>query len=278
MITQSHRTQATATIASSNAPTSASAWSSSPLGDPDDASGYLSDPDDFGFDDACSVSKPRSASKVAFAALAAVGAIGGGLLLGAVLFGGGSSHPKTADVVPGASTQSITPNAPDAVPPAAVPEPAPLAPAPDPGQAPAGTTGTDAGAPAAPGVGAPADTDPTDGGSVPAPEAGPGYVPIAPYGPVVVVAPNLDIPGGGDHHNGGTLGVGGGKSGAGSGKSSGGTASGGAQSGSAGSSTLPKFQPQIPIKLPPGPGSIKGPSTLTKLQPQIPIKLPPGKF
>jgi hypothetical protein len=225
MSTHYDRTRAAVRIPTDE-PTSASAWSSSRLGDPGIASRSVSEPDDFGFDETPLELKPRSTRKIAWAAAAAVGTIGAGILVGAVLFGGaGPSQPTQTGVVPGANVQTVNPNAPSADPPDA--GPAPAAPAPDPGQAPVGTPGTDGGAPSvgdpgAPAVGggsAPAATDPTDGGSDPAPQAGgpaagPGDAPGTPYVPGVVVAPDLNMPSGGrppGAHSGGPQKGGGGK-------------------------------------------------------------------
>jgi len=270
MSTHYDRTRATVRI-TSDEPTTATAWSSSRLGDPQIAKRYRSEADDYGFDETPAVSRPRSTSKIAWAAAAAVGTIGAGILVGAVLFGGaGSNQPQPTGVVPGASVRTVSPNAPAAVPPAAVPAPDPGQAAPDPGQAQAGAPATDGGAPAAtdgsapaagdgsaPAAGggnAPAATDPTDGGSAPAPQAGgppagPGYVPGVPYGPGVVVAPNLNIQGGG------------GKPGTGGGAQNGGSTQNGSgsQNGNSGqnpppttASKPPKLGEKAKIPTPPG--------------------------
>jgi hypothetical protein len=254
MSTHYDRTRATVRI-TSDEPTRASAWSSSRLGDPEIAMSHRSEPDDYGFDQSPSASKPRSTSKIAWAAAAAVGTIGAGILVGAVLFGGaGSSQPPPTGVVPGASVRTVSPNAPAAVPPAAVPAPDPGQAAPDPGQAQAGAPATDGGAPAAtdggaPAAGggsAPAATDPADGGSAPAPQAGgpaaaPGYAPGVPYGPGIVIAPNLNMPGGG-----GQPGPGGG------GAQSGGGAQNGGGGGSTAITTVPPVNGSSIPGLPPG--------------------------
>ena len=268
-----HRLDPATVVAPSDQLTNASAWSSSQLGDPQFDDGYLSDSDVDGTDP---VSKPQSAAKIALIAVAAAGAIGAGVVLGSVFFGGESSQPT--GVVPGARTGSVIPNAPGTVPPAAVPVPTAVMPLPDPGQAPV-TSGTGGGAPVAgdngaPAAAGPADappaTDPTDGGSVPAPQAGPGYAPGAPNGPVVVVSPNLNMPGGRGHPgtggptatNGGGAQTGGatsggatagGGAGSNNGSQTGGATSGGATAGGgAGSNNIPHIPPQQVIHLPPG--------------------------
>jgi hypothetical protein len=195
MSTHYDRTQDTFRIASDE-PTRASAWSSSRLGDPEITGRYRwSDPDDFGFDETPAVSKPRSTGKVALAAAAAIGAIGGSILLGAFLFGGaGSSQPQPAGVVPGANVQPVSPNAPAAVPPAApAPDPGQAAPAPDPGQA---APAPDPGPAAAPPVAAPPPAAPDPAQAAPAPDPGQA----APAPPVAPGNTTVIIGGGGGNH------------------------------------------------------------------------------
>jgi hypothetical protein len=168
--------------------TVASAWSSSPLGDPaggaaySDAAGFVDDRDDFATDLIAPARKPWFISKgvLAGSLIAAVGLSAG---LGITRFGH-SNQPQPVSVTSGATAAPVAA-------PAAIPAPAP--PPPDNGSAPASVAALPADIPATPVVTPPVDISapaplvtppPLDNG----PAADPGLPPAAPPpGPVVIV-------------------------------------------------------------------------------------------
>jgi hypothetical protein len=169
--------------------TIASAWSSSPLGDPGDEAGY---PDDAGYspyrydfppDPITPPAKLKSISKGALVG-GLVGTIGVGAALGMALFGNWT-QPRPVSVVPGstgvpAAVPAAGTPAPVINPPDNGPAPAPLVTAPANGPAPAPMVTPPDNGPAP----APVVTTPANG---PAP-ADPGSPPdLTPPGPIVTV-------------------------------------------------------------------------------------------
>ncbi len=106
-------------------PTTAAAWSTSPLGDPTDD--LSNDSADFEADRPVGDAKPRAAGKKTLITAAVVGALGGGVALALVVAGyTGWGQPTLAVVSPNASVGSVAPQAPVA--PAPTSEVTPTAP------------------------------------------------------------------------------------------------------------------------------------------------------
>ncbi len=189
-----HDLDATTYAPTSHAPrgeecTVASAWSSSPLGDPagdaaySDAAGFVDDGYDFAPDPTTSARKPRFNSKGVLAG-SLIAAVGLSAALGMTLFGN-SNQPRPVSVASGVTAAPVAA-------PAAAPAPAPTPP--NNGAAPASVVALPADIPApAPAVTppvnipapAPVVTPPPDNGP---PPADPGPPPAAPPpGPVVIV-------------------------------------------------------------------------------------------
>ena len=189
-----HDLEATSYAPTTQAPrgeecTVASAWSSSPLGDPadgaaySDAAGFVEDRYDFPPDPTNSAPKPRFISKGVLAG-SLIAAVGLSAALGMALFGE-SNQPRPVSVASGVTARPV------AAPAAA---PAPVLTPPDNAAAPASVVALPADIPApAPVVTPPVDipapapvvTPPADNGP---PPADPGPPPAAPPpGPVVIV-------------------------------------------------------------------------------------------
>jgi hypothetical protein len=137
-------------------PTIASAWASSPLGDPRADDGYLSCPSDFPSHPIAPAAKRWQLGKnavVAAAVVAAIGAAAAAVGL-AMVTTTGSNQPKPAVVAPGAAAVPATPPA------APVPPPATVAPA-----SPPMVTPPDNGQPASGSGSASGDVGSTSGGN-----------------------------------------------------------------------------------------------------------------
>jgi hypothetical protein len=163
--------------------TTVSAWSSSPLGHPDDHAGHSAYRRDFAPDPVSPASNRTSISKSALVG-GLIGAVGVSAAVGMALFGNWG-EPRPVSVAPGST------GAPAAVPaPAFTPlDPAVNGPAPAPVvAAPAPEVNAPAPAPVAPAP-APVVSAPEPAADGPAPAADPGSPP-APNGPVVIV----DVP------------------------------------------------------------------------------------
>jgi hypothetical protein len=186
--------------------TIASAWASSPLGDPAAKDDYLSD--EFPPDLSAPAAKQWSVRKSFVVAAVLLGAVGGVAALGlAIIDATHSSQPKPVSVVPGRGA-TITPQAPagppGSPPPSGAPENGPI-PVAAPGssagpavpQAPVVVTATRA--PESPPAGSAPDNPPADSGPASPPDSDasaptdPGSPPIG--GPTVIVnVPPLTLP------------------------------------------------------------------------------------
>jgi len=218
--------------------TVASAWASSPLGDPAIEDGFLSASPDSDYDPPARPSSTlRSAGRNAVLAAAVVGAIGAVAGVGLLAIGGiGSSQLKPAVVIPNSSVGSVAPQPPAAPPSTVAPAPAPVVSPSDPGQGPAVAVGpTNGGAVAAPSdptppvAGPPAPADP---GTPPVdtPSAPPVIVNIPPVVPLPIPIPvHPSGPGNGNSGNGNSGNGNPGNGNPGNGKPGGGKPSGGLQ-------------------------------------------------
>jgi hypothetical protein len=192
-----HDLEATTYAPTSYAPrgddvTVASAWSSSPLGDPAsdagyaDEAGYLADGYDFPPDPITPARKPKFVSKGVLAG-GLIATVGLSAALGMALFGNWS-QPRPASVTSGATAAPVAAPAPAVAapvqtPPDNSPAPVPVAAPPADIPAPAPVVVPQVNIPAP----APVVTPPPDNGP---PPADPGSPPAAPpAGPVVIVAP-----------------------------------------------------------------------------------------